>query len=160
MKRCLFNLVVVCFALFLCACKHSEKIETAFFENFNLGVTVKQMNVAQLQPQTGGNGATTSVGETTERRRSFELEYLLDERSSEPFDETVFLNELKSEIAKKINDAGVRANGAGSSNDSFYFDYSTDGNTGSVEVIGARVEGNKYKLWCVMRESAGIKTDK
>ena len=157
MKRFLFN-VAGC-ALFLCACQHSEKLETAFFQNFNLGATVEQMKVAQLQPKTGGGGATTAIGETTERRRNFELEYLLDERSSEPFNETVFLNELKSEIAKKIGDADVRANGAGSSNDGFYFNYSTDENRGSVEVIGARIEGNRYKLWSVVRESAGIKSD-
>ncbi len=160
MKRSLFNLIVVCFALFLCACKHSEKPETAFFQDFNLDATVEQMNVAQLQPKTGGGGATSAIGETTERRRNFNLEYLLDERNGKPFNEVVFLNELKSKIAKQISDAGVRANGAGSINDGFYFNYSTDENTGSVEVIGARVEGNKYKLWCVMRESAGIESDK
>ena len=159
MKRFLLNLVVASCALFLCACQHSEKLETAFFQDFNLGATVEQMNVTQLQPKTGGSGATTAIGETTERRRNFELEYLLDERSSEPFDETVFLNELKSEIAKKIGDNGVRANVAVSSGDSFYFNYSTDKNRGSVEVIGARVEGNRYKLWSVVRERAGIKSD-
>ena len=160
MKRSLFNLAVVCFALFLCACKHSEKPETAFFQDFNLGATVEQMKTVQLQPKTGGGGATSTIGETTERRRSFDLEYLLDERNGETFNEVVFLNQLKSKIASQISNAGIRANGAGSSNDSFYFNYLTDENRGSIEVIGARVDGNKYKLWCVVRESAGIKSDK
>ena len=160
MKHFLFNLVVAGCALFLFACQPSEKTETTFFRDFNLGATVEQMNVAQLQPKTGGGGATTAIGETTERRRNFELEYLLEARNGEPFDEAVFLNELKFEIAEQISDAGVRANGSGSNNDGFYFNYSTDENKGSVEVIGARVEGNKYKLWSVVRESAGIKSDK
>lgn len=160
MKRFLFNLVVVCFALFLFACQHSEKPETAFFQNFNLGATVQQMKAVQLQPKTGGGGVTTAIGETTENRRNFELEYLLNEGNSERFDESVFLNELKSEVAEQISDAGVRANGTGSSNDGFYFNYSTHENRGSVEIIGARVEGNKYKLWCVVRESAGIESEK
>jgi hypothetical protein len=160
MKRFLFNLVVICSALFLFACQHSEKPGTAFFQNFNLGATVQQMNVAQLQPKTGGGGATTAIGETTEYRRNFELEYLFNEVNNEQFDEFVFLNKLKSEVAEQISDASIRANGTGSSNDGFYFNYSTDENRGSVEVIGARVEGDKYKLWCVVRESAGIKSDK
>jgi hypothetical protein len=160
MKRSLLNLIVVCFALFLFACKHSEKPETAFFRDFNLGATVEQMNVAQLQPKTGGGGATSAIEETTERRREFDLEYLLDEGNGKLFDESVFLSKLKSEVAEQISDARVRANGAGTDNDGFYFNYSSDENRGSIEVIGARVEGNKYKLWCVVRESAGIKSDK
>ncbi len=160
MKRSLFKLVAVCFALFLFACQHPEKPETAFFQNFNFGATIEQMNVVQLQSKTGMGVATTSIEETTERRRGFTLEYILDEGNSGRFDEAVFLNQLKCEIAEQISNAGIRTNGAGSNNDSFYFNYSTDENRGSVEVIGARVEGSKYKLWCVVRESAGIKSDK
>lgn len=161
MKRSLFNLVVAGGALFLCACQNSEKPETAVFRDFNLGATVEQMNVAQLQPKTGGgNSVSTGIGETPERRRSFELEYLTDEHSSEPFNEALFLKELQTQIAEQISDAGVRANLAVRSGDSFYIDYSTKENRGSIEIIGARVEGNKYKLWCIMRESSGIESDK
>ncbi len=77
MKRFLFNLVVAGCALFLCACQNSEKPKTAVFRDFNLGATVEQMNVAQLQPKTGGNIVLTAIGD----RRSFELEYLLDEQA-------------------------------------------------------------------------------
>ena len=160
MKCFLFNLVVAGCALFLCACQNSEKPETAVFRDFNLGVTVEQMNVAQLQPKTGGNSVSTGIGKTPERRRSFELKYLIDEQSSEPFNEALFLEQLKTQIAEQISDAGVRANLAVSSGDSFYLNYSTKENRGSFEVIGARVEGNKYKLWCIVRESAGIESDK
>lgn len=161
MKHFLFNLAVGGCALFLCACQNSEKPETAVFRDFNLGVTVEQMNVAQLQPKTrGGNSVSTGIGKTPERRRSFELPYLIDEQNSEPFNEVLFLKELQNQIAEQISDADIRAGVAVSSGDSFYINYSTKENRGSFEVIGARVEGNKYKLWCVMRETAGIESDK
>lgn len=160
MKRFLLSQLVICSALFLPACQHSEKSETAFFKNFNLGATVQPLKAMPLQPKSGGGGSTTAIGETTDYRRSFELEYMLNEGNREQFDESVFLNELKSEVARQINDAGVRTNGTGSSNDGFYFNYSTDENRGWVEIVGARVEGNRYKLWCVIRESAGIKSGK
>ena len=98
---------------------------------------------------------STSIGEVTERRRDFNLEYLLDEQNNERFNEATFLANLKVQVAQKINDAGLRTNGSGSSNDSFNFTYSKDDNKGSVDVIGAKVEGNKYKLWCVIHESDG-----
>src|SRR4028118_1132356 len=159
MKRFLFNLIVAGCVLFLCACQHSEKTETAFFLDFNLGETVKQMNVAQLGSSLSNGGVSTSIGETTERRHNFNVEYLLDRQNGAPFDEAIFFNRLQFEIAGQISKAGARANGSGSSGDSFYFNYSTGENRGSIDVIGARVEGNKYKLWCVVRESAGIKSD-
>jgi hypothetical protein len=158
MKHFFFSLVVVGFALFLSSCQHSREPETVLFRDFNLGATVEKMNLAQLQPQTNGNGASILVGETTERRRDFNLEYLLVEENEERFDETNFLNNLKDRVAQEINASRLQTNGAGSSNDGFYFNYSKDENKGSIEVIGARVEGNKYKLWCIMRESAGIKS--
>lgn len=160
MKRFLFNLVVGGCALFLCACQNSEKPETVVFRDFNLGATVEQMNVAQLQPKTGGNSVSTGIGKTPERRRSFELEYLIDEQSSEPFNEALFMKELQTQIAQQISDAGVRANLGVLGRDFFYSNYSTKENRGSFDVIGARVEGNKYKLWCIMRETAGIESDK
>lgn len=163
MKRFLFNLVVAGCALFLCACQYSGKIgktETAFFRNFNLGATVQQMNVAQLQPRTGDDGLVASIGETTERRRNIHLEYLLDEQYYDEFDGSIFLNELKAKVAEQISNADVRANGNGTINDGFYFSYSTDEARGSVDVVGAKVKGNRYKLWCIVLESAGIESDK
>lgn len=160
MKPFLFNLVVIFFTLFLFACQHSKKPETAFFQNFSLSVTVEQMNVTQLQAKTGSSGSSAAMGETTKYRRNFEIEYLLDERNGEQFDESLFLNKLKVEVAKQIRDDGVRIDDTDSSKDGFYFSYLTDENSGSVQVIGARVAGNKYKLWCIVRESAGIKSDK
>ncbi|CAN5867459.1 hypothetical protein BH20ACI4_BH20ACI4_31480 [soil metagenome] len=159
MKCFLFNLVVAGCALFLCACQNSENPETAVFRDFNLGATVEQMNVAQLQPKTGGNSEPTIINFQPERRRIFELEYQLVEQSNEPFNDTVFLNELKNQIAEQISDAGIRGNFAIRVGDSLYIDYLTKENRGSFEVIGARVEGNKYKLWCIVRERAGIESD-
>ena len=158
MKHFLFSFVIAGCALFLFACQQPEKPKTASFRDFDLGATVEQMNVIQLQPRTGSCSVTTSIGETAERRHGCAFEYLLDEGNSGRFNEAVFLNELKSEVAAQISDAGVHADGT--SNDGFYFNYSTGENRGSIEVIGARVEGNKYKLWCVLHESAEIESDK
>jgi hypothetical protein len=160
MRRLLFNLVVAGCALFLCACQNSEKPETAVFRDFNLGTTVEQMNVAQLQPKTGRDSLPIAINSKTERRRDFKIEYLIDEQSSEPFNETVFLDELENHIAKQISDSGVRTNLAIRIGDSVYLNYSTKENKGSFDVIGARIEGNKYKLWCIVRETAGIESDK
>ena len=163
MKHLLFNIIVAGCALFLCACQYSDKTdktETAFFHNFNLGATVEQMNVPQLQPHIGGGGYVASIGETAERRRNIYLEYLLDEQSGEQFDESIFLNKLKAKVAEQISNADVRTIGTGGINDGFYFSYSTDETRGSVDVIGAKVEKNRYKLWCTVLEIAGIESDK
>ena len=163
MKHLLFNIIVAGCALFLCACQYSDKTdktETAFFHNFNLGATVEQMNVPQLQPHIGGSGFVASIGKTAERRRNIYFEYLLDEQSGEQFDESIFLNELKAKVAEQISAADVRASGTGTINDGFYIDYSTDETRGSVDVIGAKVEKNRYKLWCTVLEIAGIEGDK
>lgn len=157
MKYYLFSLVVISFALFVCSCQHQEKPESALFRDFNLGATIQQMNLAQLQPEPGGNRVSTSVGEITERRRDFNLVYLLDEQNTEDFDEETFLDNLEIQIAQKISDAGLRTNLSFSSKDTFNLNYSKDENKGSIDVIGAKVEGNRYKLWCVMRESAVTK---
>jgi hypothetical protein len=159
MKRFLFNLAVACCALFLCACQNSEKPETAVFQDFNLGATVEQMNVAQLQPKTGRDSLPIAINSKTERCHDFKIEYLIDEQSSEPFNETVFLDELNNQIAEQIRDAGGRANLAIRIGDSVHLNYSTKENKGSFDVIGAKVEGNKYKLWCIVRESAVSETD-
>jgi len=100
---------------------------------------------------------STSFGEITERRRDFILVYLLDEQNTEDFDEATFLDNLRVQIAQKISDAGLRTNLSRSYKDSFDFTYSEDESKGSIDVIGAKIEGNRYKLWCVMRESAVTK---
>ncbi len=160
MKRFLFNLIIAGCGVFLLACQHSEKPETVVFRDFNLGAAVEQMNVAQLKPITGGNSEPIVINFQPERRRIYELEYLLDEQNSELFDEAFFLEELKNQIAEQISDAGVRMNLAVRVGGYFYINHSTKENKGSFEVIGARVEGNKYKLWCIVRESAVVESDK
>jgi hypothetical protein len=163
MKHLLFNIIVAGCALFLCACQHSDKTdktETAFFHNFNLNATVEQMNVPQLQPHIGGGGFVASIGKTAERRRNIYFEYLLDEQTGGQFDESIFLNELNVKVAEQISNANVKAGGTGTINDGFYIDYSTDETKGSVDCIGAKVEKNRYKLWCTVLEIAGIEGDK
>lgn len=159
MNRFLLNLVVVGCALFLLACQNSGKSETAVFRDFNLDATVKQMNVVQLQPGTDETSEPIIINFPPERRRIFKLDYQLAEQISEPFNETLFLDELKNQIAEQIGDAGIRGSFGVRVEDSIYIDYLTKENRGSFEVIGARVEGNKYNLWCILRESEKTEGD-
>ena len=157
MKQFIFYLVIAGI-IFFCSCRNqSEALATDFYRNFNLGEIVEKINAPQLQSSGGGGGSTTSSGETTEQRRHFSITYHLKEQDSERFDEKKFLNELKFEIENKMNEAGIRVNSKGSGDSIFYFTYSKDQNEGWLEVVGARLEGNKYKLWCVMREDAKAK---
>lgn len=143
----------------LSGCSDKKRPESVLLRDFNLGEIVERMNVPGLQASSGGNGSTSSIGKTTEYRRVFNLEYRIEEQHGEYFDEANFLNKLKLEIADKIGAAGLKNNGAGTSGDIFYFDYSEGGHKGWIEVVGARLEGNKYKLWCVARESVGAEND-
>ena len=154
-----FIYLIVIGAMLLCSCQNQPKTETAtdFYQEFNLGEIVEKINAPQLQSSGGGGGSTTSGGETTEYRRHFSFTYHLKEQDSERFDEKNFLNELNFEIEKKMNEAGIRVNSKGSGDSIFYFAYSKDQNKGWLEVVGARLEGNRYKLWCVMREDAKAK---
>ncbi len=52
-------------------------------------------------------------------RRSFTLDYRIEEQNDKRFDESKFFDELKAEIAKKIGETGVRSKGNGSGNSSF-----------------------------------------
>lgn len=158
MKQAVFYLIIAGIA-FLCSCQNQpEASATDFYRDFNLGSLVEKMNLPKHQLR----GSTVSAGSSvsgTDYRRNFILIYEIEEQNGERFDEEEFFNELKNEIAEKMDETGVRTGGAGYSDAIFYFNYSKDKNKGWVEVIGARLDGNRYKLWCVMREEARAKDD-
>ncbi len=156
MKQVVFYLIIAGIA-FLCSCQNQpEAAATEFYRDFNLGALVKQMNLPEHQLRESTLGASNSVS-GTDYRRIFVLIYEIEEQNGKRFDEEKFFNELKNEIAEKMNENGVRTAGAGYSDAIFFFNYSKDKNKGWLEVVGARLEGNKYKLWCVMREEAKAK---
>src|SRR3982750_2812136 len=108
MKRLILNLSIAAAALFLISCQPAERPETAFFRNFNLGAIVDQMKAPGLGPRSGAGSFSAVPGGTTGRRRTFDLEYVLDEHAKEQFDADAFLSELKSRIAEEINGSGAR----------------------------------------------------
>lgn len=155
-----FVYLIVIGSILFCSCQNQPKTESAtdFYQEFNLAETVEKINVSQLQSSGGGGGSSTTLsGGTIEYRRDFSIVYYVNEQDGERFDEKKFFNELKFEIENKGVEAGIQVYSKGSGEGSFYFNYWKDKNKGWLEVVSARLEGNKYKLWCVMREEARTK---
>jgi hypothetical protein len=151
-----FLYLFIAVVMFFCSCQRHSKPETDFFRDFSLGKIVEKMNVPELKPLSGGGGtATSNEEEATARRSDFYLEYRIQEPEGERFDEERFLTGLRLEIENKIAESQIRTKGTGISGNSFNYDYSKDNNKGWLEIVGARLEGNKYMLWCVLREEAG-----
>ena len=154
MKAPFLYLMIAGFALSGCS-QRQQLPETNFFRDFSLGQIVDRVQMPGLRRSTFADGSSTSPGETTDRRRDFDLTFVIEDQEGARFDESGFSNRLKEEIARALSAADVRVQGGGSSgSDSFYFDYSQKDHEGWLEVRGARVEGNKYKLWGVIREVA------
>lgn len=160
MKQFIFYLVIIGIVLF-CSCQNQPeaKLASDFYRDFNLEIVIRKMNVPELQPSGSLGSSGESTGATTDYRRNFSLTYEIKEQDGKKFDEEKFFSELKSEIAKKIGETGIRNISTGSNDSNFYFSYSEDKNKGWLEVVGARLEGNRYKLWCLMREEARPKDD-
>lgn len=159
MKQVVFYLIIAGI-MFLCSCQNQpEASVTDFYRDFNLGSIVKKMNLPehQLRESTGSAGET--ISRAIDHRRNFILTYEIEEQDGKRFDEEKFFNELKNEIAKRMDEIGVQTAGEGYSDAIFYFNYSKDKNKGWLEVVGTRLEGNRYKLWCVIREEASVKSD-
>lgn len=152
MRNFFFCLVIAGVVISGCIWQQPMQPESNFFRGFSLTQTVEKMKVPELQFRSGGNSSGASPGETTNHRQDFNLVYKIEERNETRFDETKFISQLKDAIEKEMNAAGVRENGSGTGNESLDFDYSKENHEGWIEVIGARVEGNEYKLWCVIRE--------
>jgi hypothetical protein len=155
MRRLFFSLIITGFALSGGSCRTQAEPETRFFREFSLGQMVERMKVPELRVSDDEGGGSTLSGETTRRRRDLNLLFTIDEQKGTTFDETGFIDKLKDEVGRVMSAADVHVNGGGASgNDSFHFDYSTKDHEGWLEVTGARVEGNRYKLRGVLREIA------
>ena len=159
MRRIYFCLAVAGLVLGGCSWQKQPGPATTLFRDFSLGSVVERMNVPELKPMSGGGGYSESLGEPVRRRRDFNLVFQIEEREGAKFDEAKFIGRLKGEIENMMGEAGVRENGGGSTNDRFHFDYSGEEHEGSLEVIGARADGNQYKLWGVIRENTRNKKD-
>lgn len=150
--RCLFFcLVIAGFALSGCSAGRQPDAETELFRDFSLDKLVRQIPSPALQWSSGGGGSSSSPG--VSRRKDFSLTYVIDEGGGAKFDEVGFISKLKAEAERAADDAGVRRGGGGLNGDAFNLHYSNDGHEGWVEVVGTRMEGNRYKVWGVIREN-------
>lgn len=147
--------LVVALVLLISSCQTEVKPETNFLRDFNLGKIVEKMNVPELKPKMSSGGVGTSHGEITERKGSYYLEFNIVEEAGERFNEANFLDALRIEIGKRINESGIRINGSSSGGKSFDYTYTENGNRGSLAVVGTRLEGNKFMLWYFVIEIAG-----
>lgn len=153
MRRIYLCLIVILFLLPGCSWEKQSEPSTVMFRDFSLPAVIERMNVPELEPMSGDYGGSESREETVRRRRDFNLTYRIKERDGAKFDGVKFIGQLKGEIEKVMRGFDVRIDGGGSGNDRFSFDYSEAGHRGWVEVVGARVEGNQFKLWGVIREN-------
>lgn len=152
MRRMYLCLAAILFLLAGCSQRGQSEPSTAVFRGLSLPSVVERMNVAELDPVSGDSGGSESRAETVRRRRDFNLTYRIKERDGAKFDEAKFLGLLRGEVEGVMRGFDARVDGGGSGNDRFSFDYSQAGHRGWVEVVGARVEGNQFKLWGVIRE--------
>jgi hypothetical protein len=154
MKGYYLSLFVTVLLLSGCAGQKQPEPETAMFRDFSLASVVERMNVPELKPVSGGKGSSEDTGEKTRRRRDFHLTFQIEEREGTKFNGDSFIFQLKDEIEKVIQDSGVRLNSGGLIGDSLHFDYSKEGHEGWLEIVGTRVEGDRFKLWAMLREVA------
>lgn len=136
-------------------CQKPVPPPTDFLRTFNLGQVVEHMEIPEFRAVSGGGSASTAIAETTCYRRDSSIIYRIEEQSGKEFDKDHFLAKLKAEIAERIKQVGMRSDELESTSDSFGFNYSTATNDGWIGIIGVRLEGDEYKLWCMIREHAG-----
>jgi len=155
MNNVLLTFLII-FSLVLCSCQNIERSESEFYRDFNIGRTVGKMNVGQLRPKSSGQSVSTSITETTDRRRETNVEFSIDNTTHTTFDNRVFLEDLRASITAQLSNSEITSVSGGTAEESFYFNYAIDHTIqGSVEVIGTVVEGDRYKLWCIVRERVG-----
>ena len=150
MRHFFFLLVVAGLAFAGCSGRKSPDPETRLFREFSLAEAVGRVSPPELSGPSGSSGYSSSPG--VSGRKDFSLTYMIGEAGGAAFDEGGFIRKLKAEAERAADDAGVRRGGGGSSGDAFHIDYSDADHEGWIEVVGARVEGGRYKVWGVIRE--------
>jgi hypothetical protein len=149
--RHLFFCLIVGILFAGCTGRAAPEPESRLYQEFALGKIVKRMAIPGLQHESGGSGASDSPG--IKRRKDFSDTYMIDEAPGARFNEAQFMMQLRLEMQKLADDSGARRQSEGFSGDGFNFDYSTGHHEGWVEVVGARTEGNRFKIWSVIREN-------
>ena len=152
MRRLPLCLVIIGLALSGCSRQQrSAEPETRFFRDFLVAELVSRVKSPELKQGSSDFGSSSAPG--VRRRRDFNVLYAIEEREGKRFDEVGFIMKLKAEAERAAADAGVRLHDGGVSGTAFHFGYSDEDHEGWLEVVGTRMEGNQYKLWCVIREA-------
>ena len=150
--RLTISLILMMTLIALTGCSDPMHPSGRFFSAFSLGETVKRLNVPELATGHGSSSGDTSAGEPTPHRKEFVQEFRIKDTPGSRFDEHSFLMKLETAIKQEAQSANIHNTGGGSSGESFYINYQDGGNQGAVEVIGARLENDRYKIWCIVRE--------
>ena len=151
MKR-LYPIILLCLAA-ANGCQSStahKQAKSQFFDNSSLHNTINRMNLPHLR--CSGSSSTDisgSVGEITSYRKASSLEC---EIINQAFDEKGFADQLRREIEQEIANSGAKLSGGGESGENFNCEYEAGRMHGAIEVVAGRVEANKYKLTCIIRE--------
>ncbi|HEX8906433.1 MAG TPA: hypothetical protein VF771_16405 [Longimicrobiaceae bacterium] len=120
------------------------------FQEFSLGGVIERMSVPGFRPAIamveGGSGIDPTP------RRGWNLVFQI-ERPGE-FNETRFIERLKRETEGTLRRSGARLGDSSGSNDEFNLEYTAAGHVGWVEVVGARMPGDQYKVWGVIHEAS------
>ncbi len=155
MKNYLFRLVVFVTILILCSISCSKiNSPSNFLTSFSLGETIKRMNVQGIDASSGSMSSTASAGNPSSHRRDFDMRVFIEESIADGFDEAGFLANLQEKITQEANASDVKVSGGGSGDNSFHINYHSGKHNGGIEVIGARAERNRYRVWCIIRELA------
>jgi hypothetical protein len=144
----------VCMFIFCslsCATIHSP---SQFLNRFSLGETIKRMNLEEIDVSSVSALSTAAARNPSSHRRDFDVTIVIKEPKTESFDERHFLLKLKERIVQEARDSGVTVYGMGEGGDTFHVDYQNKKHQGGIEVIGVRMEKDKYRVWCIIRELA------
>jgi len=151
--RLIISLILMMTVIALTGCSDSKYHPSGrFFSAFSPNETVKRLNVTELVTSGASGSGDTSPGEPTRYRKEFVQEFSIKDTPGSRFDERSFLVKLERAIKQEAQSATVHLTGGGSAGESFYINYQDGGNQGAVEVIGARLENDRYKIWCIVRE--------
>jgi hypothetical protein len=150
--RLTISLILMMTVIALTGCSNPMYPSGRFFSAFSPDETVKRLNAPELATSGGSGSGDTSAGEPTRHRKEFVQEFRIKDTPGSRFDEHSFLAKLETAIKQEAQSANVHITGGGSSGESFYINYQDGGNQGAVEVIGARLENDRYKIWCIVRE--------
>jgi hypothetical protein len=145
-------LTVIGFLFSGCSRQKQPETETAVFRVFSPSTVIERMNVLELKFESSSIGSTESHGEITKRLRDFNITYDIDERGGAKFNEDEFISRMKIEIERMLHESGIRIGNGGGNGQIFFFDYSDKNHTGWLEIVAARVDDDKLKVWSVIRE--------